>query len=381
MGSRSDHVAPKSLVAALVLSFLAASPFGPGATVAAPAATPAYPVGERHLVTTDRTAALRDPKHRDQVPITIWYPAASGAVERPLDIGPPGHPYFKAGTAALNAPFADNRRRPIVLFSHGFGGSARMMAWFGTALARRGYVVVAVDHPGNNGMHKMTLAGAVLFWERPVDLAAALSRVERDPAVAAHIDPTRLGVAGFSAGGFTALAAAGGRVDIKRLHKFCKAHPNDGVCRPQAEFRVTSAEAKAFLDSPAMKVERRRSRRDLAIAGVKAVFVMAPALVQSFVPASLERIHVPVSIIVGDADKVVPPATNGEAAAAMIPGAKIKILPGVGHYDFLAECTAAGNANIPVCRTAIPRARTHRQAINDALSLFGQTLGTPSIRR
>ena len=381
MGSRSDQIAPKSLVASLVLSFLTASPLGTGATVAAPAATRAYPVGERHLVTTDRTAALRDAQHRDQVPITIWYPAASGAVERPLDIGPPGHPYFRSGAAAPNAPFADSERRPIVLFSHGFGGSARMMAWFGTALARRGYLVVAVDHPGNNGANRMTLAGALLFWERPADLAAALSRLELDPAIEAHIDPTRLAVAGFSAGGFTALAAAGGRVDIKRFRQFCKAHPNDGVCRPQAEFPVTSAEAKAFLGSPAMKVERRRSHRDLGIAGVKAVFVMAPAIVQSFVPASLARIHVPVSIILGDADKVVPPAANGEAAAAMIPGAKIKILPGVGHYDFLAECTPAGNARIPICRTGISRARTHRQAIADALSLLNQTLGTPSIRR
>jgi predicted dienelactone hydrolase len=26
-----------------------------------------------------------------------------------------------------------------------------MMGWLGTALARAGYLVIAVDHPGNNG--------------------------------------------------------------------------------------------------------------------------------------------------------------------------------------------------------------------------------------
>ena len=86
---------------------------------------------------------------------------------------------------------------------------------------------------------------------------------------------------------------------------------------------------------------------------------------------------VPVSIILGDADPVAPPATNGEVAAAAIPGAQIKILPGVGHYDFLPECTSAGDATVPVCPTKIPRAATHKAAIDDALAFFGKTLGEP----
>src|ERR1700728_5266212 len=49
-------------------------------------------------------------------------------------------------------------------------------------------------------------------------------------------------------------------------------------------------------------------------------------------------------ILLGDADKVAPPATNGEVAAALIPGAKLTTMQHVGHYDFLAECTPAGDA-------------------------------------
>ena len=105
-------------------------------------------VGERHLVAHEASAALRNASHDDDLRITVWYPAASGAVEAPLDIGPPGKPLFTPGSAAPNADFEDARRRPVILFSHGFGGTARIMAWFGTALARHGYVVIAVDHPG-----------------------------------------------------------------------------------------------------------------------------------------------------------------------------------------------------------------------------------------
>src|SRR5207253_2518998 len=86
---------------------------------------------------------LRDAKHSDQLRITIWYPAAAGAVEEPLDIGPPGKPLFRPGAVAPRAPFADAKPKPVILFSHGFGGTVRMMAWFGTALAREGYIVIS----------------------------------------------------------------------------------------------------------------------------------------------------------------------------------------------------------------------------------------------
>src|ERR1700731_2193814 len=88
----------------------------------------AGPVGERHLTTTDATAALRDAEHRPEVRVTIWYPAAQGAVEQRIDL-PPGHPLFRVGAVSPYATFADNRPRAVILFSHGFGGTARMMGW------------------------------------------------------------------------------------------------------------------------------------------------------------------------------------------------------------------------------------------------------------
>src|SRR5437762_2729137 len=125
------------------------------AAVGLAGAAQAGPVGERHLQTTNPTAALRDAEHKDAVRVTVWYPAAADAKEERIDIGPPGRPLFTVGQVAPGAGFADARPRPVILFSHGFGGTARMMAWFGVPLARAGYMVVAVDHPGNNGLDKM----------------------------------------------------------------------------------------------------------------------------------------------------------------------------------------------------------------------------------
>ncbi len=332
-------------------------------------------VGERHLVAHEASAALRNASHSDELRITIWYPASAQAVEAPLDVGPPDKPLFTSGSAAANADFEDARPRPLILLSHGFGGTARIMAWFGTALARHGYVVIAVDHPGNNGRDPMTVGGAVLYWERPGDLKTALEKAKSDPTIGPHLDLDRVGAAGFSAGGFTTLVEAGVRVDFDRLLRFCDAHPDDGICAPQKEFQYSRSDAAAFFAEPAGASELAHVKDDLSIPGVKAAFVMAPGIVQSLDPESLKRLQIPVAILLGDADKVAPPATNGRVAAALIPGAKLTVLPRVGHYDFLAECTPAGDAAVPVCPTDVPRAATHKAAIDGALALFGATLG------
>jgi predicted dienelactone hydrolase len=340
-------------------------------------AAKAGPVGERHLQTTDATAALRDADHRPTVRVTVWYPAAPGAAEERIDIGPPGKPLFTVGAVAAGAPFADAKPRPVILFSHGFGGTARMMGWFGLPLARAGYVVVAVDHPGNNGLDKMTAAGAILMWDRAQDLRAALDAVKADPAIGPHLDLRRIGVSGFSAGGFTSLVSAGAHVDMTRFRTFCLAHPTDGVCAPQKEFALSMEDAQKALASPDLATEATHAGDDHAIPGVRAAFAIAPAVVQALPPEGLARIKVPVAIILGDADRVAPPETNGLVAAKAIPHAELKVLPGVGHYDFLSTCTPAGMASVPICTAKVPQDQSHQAAIDMALAFFGRTLGAP----
>ena len=350
----------------IVLALIAA--FGLATLMAGAAA--AATVGERHLTAVNPTAALRDAEHRDTVRVTVWYPAAADAKEVSLDIGPPGKPLFKVGQAAPDAPFVDDARRPVILFSHGFGGTARMMAWFTLPLARAGYVVIAVDHPGNNGQDKMTIGGAIMFWDRPGDLAAALAAAKADPVIGPHLDLRRLGVAGFSAGGFTAIAATGVHVDTQHLQTFCTANPSDGICMPQKEFPLSTEQMLAAAQSPELAPEVAHSGDNHAIPGVRAAFAIAPAIVQAFDPASLKADEAHIAIILGDADPVAPPDTNGRVAARLLPRAEIRELPGVGHYDFLATCTPAGVAAIPVCADKAPQDPTHQAGIDFALEFF-----------
>jgi hypothetical protein len=47
----------------------------------------------------------------------------------------------------------------------------------------------------------------------------------------------------------------------------------------------------------------------------------------------------------------------------------------VGHYEFMAVCTAYGRKNVPVCKDAagVNRARVHREVANMAYEFFEST--------
>jgi predicted dienelactone hydrolase len=333
---------------------------------------------EFHRLIPDPAAAVRDAGHDTHERLTLWYPAASGAAEQPDVIGPLGRPLLDGGTAAPNAAWRDPARRyPLILMSHGFGGSARQTAWLATGLARHGFVVAAVDHPGANGVDQMTLAGASLWWMRADDLRAALAWVTTDPAIAPHVDAARLGVAGFSIGGYTALILAGAMPDPQRYVALCQAAPDDGVCLPQKEFPQLDPRRRPRAALELWRANPPRAPGSSGRLPIKALFLMAPAVISGIDPSSLRAIRVPAVIVLGDADTVATPRYNGLALARLLPDAAVDELPGVNHYDFLDLCTAAGQAAVQgYCRPVgdTLQALAHRIATERALTLFDHAL-------
>ncbi len=145
----------------------------------------------------------------------IWYPAVDTADEVEMFIGPPETPLFRAGLAASEAQLAaEPAAFPLILLSHGTGGTALQLGWLASFLAAQGYVVAGVNHHGNTAIEPYTVQGFVRFWERALDLTAVLDQLLQDPFFASRIDPERIGAAGFSLGGYTVLALAGGRIDF-----------------------------------------------------------------------------------------------------------------------------------------------------------------------
>jgi len=153
----------------------------------------------------------------------VWYPADSGAEPKPQLFGPPGAALFAGGDAAPDAKLAASPAKfPLILLSHGTGGTAEAMAWLGTALAARGYVVAAVNHPGNNARAPYTVPGFTLWWKRAQDLTVVASDLLADDEFGPRIDPRRIGAAGFSLGGYTVIELAGGITSLDQFFAACR---------------------------------------------------------------------------------------------------------------------------------------------------------------
>lgn len=316
---------------------------------------------------------------RKELHVTLWYPAAVEAHELPQTMGPPDAPLMVMGSAAPNAEFAPSLAKlPLVLLSHGTGGSAQQMAWMGTALARAGFIAAAVDHPGNNATEPYTAEGFTLWWERATDLSNVLDGLLADPEFGPRIDPTRVGAAGFSIGGYTVMELAGAQTDLSVLYDDCRKHPDQVVCNvPEIRKlgtwqQLLETTRKSSGESLARSADSFRDPR------IKAVFAIAPAVSETQTSESLRAIRTPVEIVVGAADPIAPADRNADYLQANMRGARETVLPGnVSHYTFLSTCTAAGKAGVhPYCDDApdVDRDKVHAQVAGMAITFFTRSL-------
>jgi len=244
---------------------------------------------------------------------TVWYPAAAAAHEQPQWLGSSASPFARAGEAAPRAALpAAPQRFPLVVISHGTGGSALSMAWLGSQLAAHGFIAAAVDHPGNNSLEPYTPQGFSLWWLRARDLSEVIDGMLRDPRFGRRIDPHRIGAAGFSLGGYTVIEIAGGRTS-PAIFAFCASHPRARRCAAPPEFpTLISSVSRLLRTSRHYRASIRHASADYRDPRVHAAFAIAPALGAVVAATSLERISIPVEIVAGSADVIEPVSRNAK---------------------------------------------------------------------
>ncbi len=307
---------------------------------------------------------------------TVWYPAMAGSSMTEHVIGPPDAPLFRLGAWADDAQPA-NGRFPLILLSHGTGGTAQIMSWLARGLASRGYVVAGVNHPGNNALEDYTLEGFLIWWERARDLTTVADMLLQDPTLKSVIDPKRMGAAGFSLGGYTMFEIAGARTDPALFQAFCRSAQAEG-CADPPEFPSLSARWAALEStSEPFRSAVRQAGRSYRDQRIRAVFALAPALGPAFIRESLGDITVPVAIVAGTDDRHVPVGPNARRLAESTPRASLTLFPGAAHYTFLASCTDVGvSAQPQLCTDApgVDRGAVHRRALEAAGQFFDKTL-------
>ncbi len=136
------------------------------------------------------------------VPLQILYPATA----------PESTQRFGAYEidAAVDAPAAHGPF-PLVVISHGGGGTPLTHRGLASCLVRAGYVVALPEHPGNSRADNSLEGTAANLENRPRHISIVIDAAFADDALGASVSRNGVAVIGHSMGGYTALALAGGR--------------------------------------------------------------------------------------------------------------------------------------------------------------------------
>jgi predicted dienelactone hydrolase len=232
----------------------------------------------------------------------------------------------RAAPGAAAAPSV----RGLIVMSHGTAGTELGHARLAEALAAHGYLVAALRHPGDNwqDLSLRMERGEQYFDERPRHVSRVIDAMLADADWGARIvrdaRGPRVGVVGHSAGGYTAIALAGGQPVLGRVAAHCRDHGAEDPI-----FCGLSHGTKAPATQPGIPASLLDSR-------VRAVAALSPMAVV-FDPESLHRVTAPVSIWVADLDRFLVPRFHAEWLAQQLPSksTSLRRVPNAWHYAFM----------------------------------------------
>ena len=99
---------------------------------------------------------------------------------------------------------------PLIVVSHGTGGSHLLYRTFSTHLAKSGYIVALLEHPGNNRNNNELDGTHQNLVNRPRHVRLTIDAVSSHAPLSSCVQPNNVAIIGHSLGGYTALAVAGG---------------------------------------------------------------------------------------------------------------------------------------------------------------------------
>lgn len=262
--------------------------------------------------------------------VALFYPTA--AADRAVPMGP------WLPVVAPGAPVSEIKFNGLILLSHGTSGTELNHHNLGTRLARDGYLVAAVRHPGDNWQDRSLVSSGRYFSERPLQLSRVLDALLASPEWGKRIPTERIGAVGHSAGGYSVLALAGAQADRRLSAQHCRTVQDDpGYCslakgaggEAPSAMPASNAASTAALETPPVSVADRR---------IRAVVALAPMAVV-FTPESLAAITVPVRVIMAEHDAVLNGKYHGQHVVANLPHAQASTAAGAGHFAFMAQPT------------------------------------------
>ncbi|MET4329486.1 putative dienelactone hydrolase [Bradyrhizobium sp. i1.15.2] len=278
--------------------------------------------------------------------LLVWTPCA----EPPKEMDARGAIFFAVPGCSVTG-----EKLPLIVISHGRRG------WFGghhdtaAALADAGFVVAALNHPGDTWRDASRTDSLSVLVERPADIKRLIDYMLESWPDASRIDARHIGLYGFSFGGYTGLAVIGGNPELRKGLSNC-ATSSLLACK-----QLESGEVPGQPITPDPRV----------IAAV--IADPYPAFV--FSEENLKKIAIPVQLWSSD------PAQNADGLSGCcastikqrLPAPDYHFVANAKHFSFLATCIPKETQANPTACTDAPnfdRVDFHRSFHTDVVAFY-----------
>ncbi|PHM38323.1 alpha/beta hydrolase family protein [Xenorhabdus innexi] len=300
----------------------------------------------------------------------IWYPANN--IGESVIIGE--NPAFY-GIPVIKEATPSQKKYPLVVLSHGYGGNWRNLNWLAGELVKKGFIVAAPNHPGTTTEDRNPLS-AVQLWERPKDLSRVIDFILEQPDFAQLVDKERIAAIGHSLGGWSVVELTGARFNSDLLVTDCKTNKILSSCNILTDLKIGKSKvAKANLDG------------DLGDQRIKAVVSLDLGLARGFSPQTLSMVKTPILVIAAGIDVGDMPAElESEYLAKNLPQetSKYIVIDDAMHFSFMQNCKPNAIALIEkynpgdgiICKDGGDRSREeiHSEILNHILIFFQKVL-------
>lgn len=259
----------------------------------------------------------RDPEH--SIACALWYPTHDKAKA------------FSKGVydlvLAKNAACVETKH-PLIIISHGSGGTRFDHCKTAVFLAQNGFFVLALEHPHNNFFDDRGIGSVKTYQDRSRHLKSCLDSLLLSDEWSSFIDQDRIGVFGFSLGGYSALTAVGAQPHVEGLREHCRINREFDPIFTGYEVIIQDGFTETHL--PVHADPR-----------YKACIALAPVSGGLFPKDSLKDISIPVQIFRAEHDMILRhPFHSTEIHRNLGSTSEFHNLENAGHFSFLSPARA-----------------------------------------